>query len=102
MIDNDALNGLDPDFREWFKENQEIWAEFCKIADETRAVKATWSARAAIDVIRWQRDIAGKDGEYKISNNRTPHLGRLYNRINGVTFFKEKKLTSKFKNKDIE
>lgn len=78
-------------FEQWLEQNPKIWAEFCKLADEMRAKRPRWSARAILHVLRWQRAMRDcTDPDYKINNNWSAQMARKYNAERGVPFFQER------------
>lgn len=78
-----------PTFIDWLWHNRPVWDEFCALAllVQERGRK-TWSARAIIHVLRWNRIVRdATDPLFKINNNWTPEMARLYNTIYGASFF---------------
>lgn len=84
--------GMRTKFVDWLKLNESIWAEFCDLASLMRGRGRTnWSARAILHVLRWHRALKDPtDNVYKINNNWSPEMARLYNHINGVEFFRNR------------
>ena len=84
-----ANNTAPVQFAWWLACNRPIWDEFCVLANKMKERgRDHWSARAIIDVLRWDRALRDPtDPLFKINNNRTPQLGRLYNELTNSTFF---------------
>lgn len=82
--------GLSDSFREWLPKNWPIWFEFVRLADQMRLRgRAYYSARAVIHVLRWHRALKDPtETEYKINNNRSAEMARLYNAMIGKDFFR--------------
>lgn len=82
--------GLSEDFRDWLQANWAIWFEFRRLADQMRLRgRAYYSARAVLHVLRWHRALKDPTTpDYKINNNRSAELARLYNAIAGIEFFR--------------
>lgn len=82
--------GLSLTFRKWLPENWAIWFEFVRLADKMRITgREFYSARAVIQVLRWERALRdASQPTYKINNNRSAEMARLYNAINKVEFFR--------------
>lgn len=81
--------GLSTKFREWLPENWAIWFEFVALADRLRIKgREFYSARALIHVLRFERAVRDASQPiYKINNNRSAEMARLYNAMNRVDFF---------------
>lgn len=85
---------LDPvaagELRGWLAElsNWRLWVAFYRRAEQLRqAGRERYGARALVEVIRFDSALADADSLFKINNNITPLLGRLYNAVSGVAFF---------------
>lgn len=75
--DNKCDEWQSPKFLAWLDNNMTHWNKFCEVVDEARRRGYTkWSARAAMDVVRWESKT-----EVKFSNSITPEMGRLYNHL---------------------
>lgn len=76
-------------FSTWVDQNRAIWDEFCSLADKMRASgRKHYSARAVLHVLRWERAL--KDASqlvFKINNNWSPKMARLYNESRSTDFF---------------
>lgn len=83
---------LPPTYIHWLSKNWGIWHEFCDLARQVRERGRTrWSARAIIHVLRWNRVIRdATDTTYKVNNNWTPNMARLYNSLHGFAFFEQR------------
>lgn len=74
----------------WLEDNWEIWWQFCLLADKMRHTgRKYYSARAVMHVLRWHRALSekGNDG-FKINNNNSAAMARLYNEVHGLEFFR--------------
>lgn len=82
--------GLSESFREWLPNNWAIWFEFVRLADQMRLRgRKYYSARAVLHVLRWHRALRDPtEREYKINNNRSAEMARLYNGLIGADFFR--------------
>lgn len=82
--------GLSASFREWLPQNWAIWFEFVRLADQMRLRgRRYYSARAVIHVLRWHRALRDPtEQEYKINNNRSAEMARLYNALIDMPFFR--------------
>jgi hypothetical protein len=85
-------SGLPSNFTYWLSQNWSIWNEFCDLAAMVRHRGRTkWSARAIIHVLRWNRAVHDNtDPDFKINNNWTPNMARLYNSLHGIPFFQQR------------
>jgi hypothetical protein len=70
------------DFRNWVKAHPEIYRAFAGKAREMARKRKRYSARAIIHVIRWETDLRETDVTFKINNNWTPYLARLFMDLN--------------------
>ena len=82
--------GMSEDFREWLGQNWPIWHEFVRLADQMRLRgRSYYSARAVLHVLRWHRALKDPtEQEFKINNNRSADMARLYNAMAGIEFFR--------------
>jgi hypothetical protein len=70
---------LYPDgFFHWLDQNQHIWTAFENKAFVMACVRKKYSARTIIEVMRWDSDLREKNKLFKLSNNMTPGLARLW------------------------
>jgi len=70
-----------------------IWNEFNRRALHMSVKRKRFSASAIIEVIRWDTALKGGDEDFKINNNWTSGLARLWMHFNGdkhPTFFQLK------------
>lgn len=83
---------LSDEFLTWLDDNWAIWTEFCALAAQVRARgRSHWSARAILHVLRWNRVVRdATDPVFKINNNWSPSMSRLYNALVGFDFFRER------------
>jgi len=81
--------GLPPKFCDWLELNWAIWFEFVKLADKMRIRgREHYSARAVLHVLRWERALRDTtQDDFKINNDKSAKLARLYNAMNRVDFF---------------
>lgn len=82
--------GMPDEFREWMEQNWPIWDEFVKLSDQMRKRgRAYYSARAVLHVLRWHRALNDPtEAEYKINNNRSAAMARVYNAMRNIEFFR--------------
>ena len=85
FISTDVLNRLNPDvypegFFHWLQFNEHIWLQFERHALTMAAKRDRYSARTIIEVMRWNSDLREQQGKplFKLSNNMTPGLARLW------------------------
>jgi hypothetical protein len=91
VMDTAIAMGLDDAFLGWLDANWGIWDEFCDLAELARLKGRTrWSARAILHVLRWHRMVRDSGGTWKINNNWSAPLSRLYNALAGFDFFQER------------
>ncbi len=65
-------------FKTFIKENPEIFSEFTKLATQMKNTgREHYSSMAIVQVIRWHRDLAEKNGLFKLNNDFVPMLARL-------------------------
>lgn len=81
---------LPDEFCEWLELNWPIWDEFVKLSDQMRTRgRAYYSARAVMHVLRWHRALKDPtETDYKINNNRSAAMARLYNSMRNIEFFR--------------
>lgn len=65
-------------FAEWLDKNLAVWLRFKMEADRIRRRREHYSARTILEFIRHETAVAEVDSEFKINNNATPDLARLY------------------------
>ena len=75
----DKENYPDGFFR-WIEFNSHIWIQFEKYANQMAAKREGYSARTIIEVMRWNSDFREQQCKplFKLSNNMTPGLARLW------------------------
>ena len=83
----------DPEFVSWLAENWLLWGEFVSLALLVKARgRGRWSADAICHVLRWNREVRDQsDATFKVNNNRTAMLGRLFNACAGERFFETRR-----------
>jgi hypothetical protein len=81
--------GLGNEFISWLSDNWMLWGEFVSLCMQIRAKgRKHWSADAVCHVLRFHRVVRDHvDPTFKINNNRTSQLARLYNACAGEVFF---------------
>ena len=71
---------LDAEFAAWRAKHPEAWRELADLCLRWRHYGHTrWSVKAAFEVVRWERAVAGlpaPDEEYKLNNNLTSRVAR--------------------------
>lgn len=82
--------GFQADFPEWAHENAHIVRAFFSSADAVAQYRAYYSARTITEHLRHESIVRDKGSEWKINNNRTPDLARLYEAVrrNGLFSFR--------------
>ena len=65
-------------FFQWLQDNNHIWLAFEKLALQMAGKRERYSARTIVEVMRWNTDIREKDITFKLSNNMTPGMARLW------------------------
>jgi hypothetical protein len=68
-----------PEFIDWLYDNQHIWVGF--VSEASKVINAGfkhYSARTIVHVLRHHSALAERGGEWKINNNHSPYLGRLF------------------------
>ena len=67
------------DFKDWLIANWHIWKVFEREANRmAKRGRDHYSARTIIHWIRHETCVAEKDGDFKVNNNYSPDLGRLW------------------------
>tara|TARA_Y100000114_G_C11762444_1_gene330651 strand:- start:5318 stop:5695 length:378 start_codon:yes stop_codon:yes gene_type:complete len=75
----DQLNKRRKNFLVWLKKNPEVWTEFVNLSFQAiNAGRKQYSAWLIVAHIRVSREIKSSDGTFKISNERTGWLARLF------------------------
>ena len=74
----------------WLQFNEHIWLQFERHAHTMAAKRERYSARTIIEVMRWNSDLREKQGKplFKLSNNMTPGLARLWMAKHGINHTK--------------
>ena len=71
---------LDQEFATWRRKHPEAWAELVNLCLRWRRMgHARWSVKAAFEVVRWERAVAGlpaPDEVWKLNNNLTSRVAR--------------------------
>ena len=72
------------EFRNWIyqPDNRAIYKAFAYKARMMAERRNRYSARAIIHAIRWETDLHETDRTFKINNNWTPYLARLFMELN--------------------
>ncbi|CAB4126095.1 hypothetical protein UFOVP73_20 [uncultured Caudovirales phage] len=67
------------DFAAWLKDNPDVWLRFC---DEAVAIHkrgfSHYSSKTIIHVLRHHSSLHEESGPWKLNNNHTPYLARLF------------------------
>ena len=72
------INGIP--FSDWLIDHPEIWEAFVDAVDRVFYVARHYSARAIIEVMRYESHVRDS-GEFKINNNCAPAFARLYEEV---------------------
>lgn len=75
-------------FSAWLHQNWHVYAAFHSLAAETANKRDHYSAYTIREVLRWHTAVREWDSEFKLSNNHTPDLARLFNGVTGREFFR--------------
>lgn len=82
--------GGDPyprDFGHWLSANRRLFKRFEAMALEmAMSGRKSYSARTIVEVIRWNSDLSDSDKTFKINNNYTPGMARLWMAKHGHRF----------------
>ena len=78
------------DFFAWLSRNQKLYRLFCIKAKQMAAIRDHYSARAIIHAIRWETDLRDSESTFKVNNNWTPYMARLFmdNNPEHIGFFR--------------
>lgn len=96
-IVNDNNEEYPEDFAEWLIENFHIWLEF---EDETfKLISQGYlhhSARSIVCFLRHCSMVRERNSKYKINNNHSPYLGRLFETLHQTHFgiFERREITT--------
>jgi len=66
------------DFPVWLHANYPIYAEFERQAMNIATRRKFYSARTIVEVMRHNSALSDRDGHFRLNNNRTPDLARLF------------------------
>jgi hypothetical protein len=83
-------NDFDVTFRGWLRRNWKIYESFHNKGKQMMCQREHYSARTLVEVIRWHTDLQEADQLFKINNNVTPDMARMFNRITKTEFFRER------------
>ena len=67
-----------PDFYNWLVDNVHVYDEFERKALQVAKYRKAYSARTIIETMRHDTAIRELGGEYKLNNNYTPFMARLF------------------------
>ena len=71
-------------FFHWLQTNRHIWKEFEVMALKMARKRKRYSARTIVEVMRWNTDLReSPDITFKLSNNMTPGMARLWMQKHG-------------------
>jgi len=74
-------------FFHWLSKNQKVWIAFeAKALQMARTRRKRYSARTIVEVLRWHSDISDHTTLFKLSNNMTPGMARLWMEKHGDQF----------------
>lgn len=73
-------------FFHWLQQNRHIWECFEQKALKMAPYRERYSARTIIEVLRWHSDLQENKPLFKISNNMTPGLARLWMEKHGARY----------------
>lgn len=77
--ENEELFSIE--FMKWLPDNLHVWEAFC---DQTFAVRKRgfkhYSARTIVHFLRHHSAVVEKSGQWKINNNFSPYLARLFDK----------------------
>lgn len=74
----DHLHEYPDGFFHWLELNPQIWNEFEVMALKMAKKRPRYSARTIVEVMRWNSDLRQHDVTFKLSNNMTPGMARLW------------------------
>lgn len=76
---HDNREQFSAEFIDWFPKNEHVWKAFVRETNKVIAVGFKhYSARTIIHVLRHRSAIEEKGTGWKISNNSSPYLARLF------------------------
>ena len=64
-------------FKKYHKENPHIYHMFIRYALEAAKHREHFSAKAIIELLRWETMVSGND-QFKINNNYAPYYARMF------------------------
>ena len=78
VIDHSEYDYRD-DFKKWLRDNPAVWEAFAKKVNQAwlHSHQSRFSARAIMEVIRWETMVHDQDITFKINNNYVADLSRL-------------------------
>lgn len=72
-------DGYPVGFWHWLRQNEHIYSAFKCLAFEMALTGRTrYSARTIVEGIRWKTDLSDTDKTFKVNNNYTSGLARLF------------------------
>ena len=76
-------------FETWLAANWALWEQFRKLAYQMRMRgRKYYAARTVIEVMRWHYHLHDQtEQDFKLNNDWTPKMARLYNALVGSEFF---------------
>lgn len=78
LLVDENPNLFRPEFYNWLKFNTHVYEEFERRALHVAKFRKHYSARTILETIRHDTAIAELNGEWKLNNNFTPCLARLF------------------------
>lgn len=79
IVLNKHSDQFSKEFLEWFPQNNHIWIAF--VSETSKVINAGfkhYSAKTIIHVLRHHSALAEKNSEWKINNNISPYIARLF------------------------
>ena len=70
--------GYPPGFFHWLSKNPSIYRAFKRKAILMAGRRKHYSARAILHAIRWETDLRERNATFKVNNNWTPGMARLF------------------------
>ncbi|KAA9133486.1 hypothetical protein F3N42_03805 [Marinihelvus fidelis] len=72
----------------WLRENEHVWLAFYDAAEQLRAAgRSHYGAKGIMEVLRFNTALTDAEVTFKLNNNYTSGLARLYNTITQTDFF---------------
>lgn len=81
----------------WLLDNWPLWVAFYELSNQViriltaRKRPLRWGSKAAVEILRFWSHAEDTSKDFKIKNDCTCLLGRLFNDVSGINFYTEKK-----------